>query len=199
MLIPVMWRGCILTESEANLCWLSTSLVLLAPFAWLMGECGPEEKAHVTCVPQLQTQEAVFLLLPLTLLRRQLFDQIVAICRAQIKPGLLYCQSQAWGICSMSYMCGRCMVAFGEQEAVLLLLLGGHTATEQCQIVKPVMYLSWRLIFQYCTHPTLLCVLVSTCAAGLVRSFPLKSEVALKSIALLSLNSPVMPEELSCQ
>ena len=94
MLIPIMWRGCILTESEANLCWLSTSLVLLAPFVWLMSECGPEEKAHVTCVPQQQKQEAVFLLLPSTLLRRQLFDQIAAICRAQIKPGLLYCQSQ---------------------------------------------------------------------------------------------------------
>ena len=29
----------LLTESEANLCWASTSLVLLAPFVWLMSEC----------------------------------------------------------------------------------------------------------------------------------------------------------------
>ena len=29
----------LLTESEANLCWPSTSLVLLAPFVWLMSEC----------------------------------------------------------------------------------------------------------------------------------------------------------------
>ena len=27
------------TEDEANLCWPSTSLVLLAPFVWLMSEC----------------------------------------------------------------------------------------------------------------------------------------------------------------
>ena len=53
----------LLTESEANLCWPSTSLVLLAPFVWLMSECGPEEKARVTCVPQQQKQEVVLLLL----------------------------------------------------------------------------------------------------------------------------------------
>ena len=27
-------------RSEANLCWPSTSLVLLAPFVWLMSECN---------------------------------------------------------------------------------------------------------------------------------------------------------------
>ena len=54
----------LLTESEANLCWPSTSLVLLAPFVWLMSECDPEKKAHVTCVPQLWKQEVVYVAVP---------------------------------------------------------------------------------------------------------------------------------------
>ena len=38
MLITVTYVERLLTESEANLCWPSTSLVLLAPFVWLMSE-----------------------------------------------------------------------------------------------------------------------------------------------------------------
>ena len=71
---------------------MSTLLSALFPEAGFT-----EEKANIGCavfIPQQQRSEGLLLLLPLTLLRRQLFDQIVAICRAQIKPGLLYCQSQ---------------------------------------------------------------------------------------------------------
>ena len=43
------------------------------------------------------------------------------------------------------------------------------------------------------------CVHYSTRAAGLVRCFPLWLEVALKSTSPFSLNSPVIPQDLSCQ
>ena len=43
------------------------------------------------------------------------------------------------------------------------------------------------------------CVHYSSRAAGLVRCFPLGLEVALKSTSPLSFNSPVMPQDLSCQ
>ena len=67
--MKVQLCSCLLYEeainrSEANLCWLSTSLVLLAPFVWLMSECDtlpivPLSEPHTLSSPPLSNSHEI--------------------------------------------------------------------------------------------------------------------------------------------
>ena len=66
MLLPVVWRSYArISRSEANHCWPSTSLVLLAPFVWLMSECDalsivPLSEPHTpSTLPMSNSQEVM--------------------------------------------------------------------------------------------------------------------------------------------